>query len=163
MSTQQVLATYEYDAYKTYDGHAYKGIINFRGVKGTQFAINWLMESLIVAKCKLANVTPINAILKVNQIKEDYLDYVTDDYELTLYYHESPSILAVVYAVATALAAAGFIVLAFNSTPTVWNNVSKSVENITDLPKSLAISTRSITYSIAALLGLLLIYKKYGK
>jgi hypothetical protein len=163
MATQTVLSTYAYPENDVYQGPAYKGVVTFRGLKGTQLVIKYLMEDLIIAKCKLADVTPLRAILKISQIKEDYLDYITDEYELTLYYHESPAIAGVIYAIAIAIAALGFLVIAWRSTATTWEKAASATQGLVELPTAIASSVKTLAIYSTILTALYFIYKAYGK
>lgn len=163
MSSQVVLSAYNYDASNTYDGPAEQGVITFRGAKGTQLAIKWLMEDLIKAKCALADVTPLRAILKVSQIGTDFLDYLTDEYELTLYYHESPAVIPVIYAIAIAIAAVGFLVLAWRATSTTWQKLAEIPANIAAVPTSIASAFSDVSIALVGIAIAYAMYKSYSK
>lgn len=162
MATQTVLATYDYEESESYEGPALKGIITFRGLKGTQLAVKWLLEDLIRAKCAIANVTPLHAILKVSQIQEEYLDYITDEYELILYYHESPVVISVIYAIAVAIAAVGFLIIAYKATETTWESVANLPSTIAALPESLSKAAVNIAGVGIAAVFIYFLYKYYS-
>lgn len=163
MSAQIVLATYDYPESDIYSGDANQGIITFRGVKGTQLVIKWLMEELIVAKCAIADVTPLRAILKVSQVGVDFLDYLTDEYELTLYYHDSPAVIGVIYAIAVAIAAVGFLVIAWRSTATTWQKIAEIPKSVALIPTTISNALKNISGALIGVAIAYVVFKSYKK
>lgn len=138
MSISRVIETYKYPEHDTYTGSVQRSEFTFRTVKGLNLVIKWLMEDLIVAKCKFADVVPLRATLKAKEIKESWLDYITTEYTLIVYTHDSPAIASITLAIAAALTAAGFLVLAWNSTPETWGAIAKVPEAFAKIPEGLA-------------------------
>ena len=126
----RVIATYEYPEYKTYNGPAERAEFVFRNVKGLSLLPDWVFETLILTKARLADVTPLYAVLKESTLKESFLDYVTSEYTLILHYHDSPAIASIILAVAAALTAAGFLVLSVKSDPETWGDVARSAATV---------------------------------
>lgn len=151
------LATYEYPEALTYSGPSHRAEINFRALKGTKLLVNWLLEDLIVYKAKMSDVTPLRAVLKHKEVNTGYLDYITDDYQLILYFHDSPAVASIILAISTALVAAGFLVLAWNSTPDTWKSISKIPLAISEIPKQ---TSKVVLYAGIALAGLFYLQTK---
>jgi len=154
MAIYKTIATYEYPESKTYNGPSHRAEFNFRSLKGTKLIVKWLLEDLIVYKSKMTDVTPLRAVLKHKEIKLGYLDYVTDDYILILYFHDSPAVASIILAIATAIAAAGFLVLSWNSTPDTWRAISQVPANLAKIPAKFAEipkQTSTLVLSLAAL------------
>lgn len=151
-----VLATYKYPEYDSYTGPSERAEFKFRAVKGTKLIVKWLLEELIPAKARLADVYPLYATLKVRHIKEDFLDYISDDYHLILYFHDSPAVASIILAIAAAITAAGFLVLAWNSTPDTWEAIAKVPEGIAKIPTGFAeIPKQTATMFLVAGLGVI--------
>lgn len=158
MSISEVVETYKYPEHDTYVGAVERAEFTFRTVKGLTLIIPWLMEELIVVKAKLADVTPLRAVLKAKTIQESYLDYVTTEYTLILYFHDSPAVASIILAIAAALTAAGFLVLSWNATPETWGAVAKVPEALAKIPESIS---KIPLYAAVAFMGYLAI-KVYG-
>lgn len=166
---QVVVGTEKFPEHDTYTGPAERAEIVFRNVKGLSLVYNWLMDDIIKLKCKFADVTPLRATLKKETIKESWLDYVTDQYTLIFYYHDSPSVASVILAISVALTAAGFLVLTLRSEPQVWTNLSTAPKAVAETAGAVATTTKETSKAVSsiavsgAVIGALVVFSRMQK
>ena len=122
MSTEfKTIATREFPEFSTYSGPATVAEFTFRNVAGLSAVGDLVLNTIVIAQTKLADATPLQAVLQERRLEIPYLPDIISEYHLILHYHESPLIIAVTLAIAAALTAAGFLVMTIKSNSEAWS------------------------------------------
>lgn len=137
------IASRKYPEFDTYTGKATRAEFVFRNVSGLSFLSNWLIDTVVDKQTKLADATPLQAILKERRLELPYLPDIISEYELVIHYHDSPLVVMLTLAVAAALAAAGFLVMSVKSDPEDWSP-SKTVASVAEAARYAAYATIAI-------------------
>lgn len=115
----------------TYNGPAQVINIKFKGVSVLSLKPDWLLDTLIWAESKKADITLLKATIKERRLQLPYLPDIVSEYELIVHYHESPMIIAIGALIVGALIGVGFVILSAKApTGEDWHSLLKETKGI---------------------------------